>query len=51
MIDLLGVILTLGLVWSIILLEGNLVRESSMERRIRDKIGLGRIGKKRKWDE
>lgn len=51
MIDLLGMLLTLGLVWSIILLEGNPIKESALERRIREKIGLGWNGKKRKKKE
>jgi len=51
LIDLIGVVLTLRLVWCIILLDDNLIRESSLERRIRDKIGLGWNGKKRKRNE
>ncbi|MCG3254561.1 MAG: hypothetical protein KAU62_00670 [Candidatus Heimdallarchaeota archaeon] len=48
MIDLLRMLLTLGLVWCVIMLEGFQIKESSLERKLREKIGLGWNGKKRK---
>jgi len=51
LIDLLGVALTLGLVWCIIVLEGIQIKESSLERKLREKIGLGLKWKKREGNE
>ena len=51
MIDLLGMLLTLGLVWCVIMLEGFQVKESSIERESREKIGLGLKWKKGKKNE
>ena len=51
MIDLLGTLLVLGLVWSVIALEGVPIKESSWERKIREKMGLGLKWNKRKKDE
>ena len=48
MIDLLGVAFTLGLVWCVLVLEGFQIKESSFERKLREKIGLGLKWKKRK---
>ena len=51
MIDLLGMILTLGLVGCVIALEGPPIKESSWETKIREKIALGMKWKKRKGND
>ena len=51
MIDILGTILVLGLVGCVIALEGYQVKESSIERKLREKMGLGLKWKKRRRDE